>query len=261
MKRLILIGLLSIGLVFCSFTPVNKVEYRVKTVVIDAGHGGKDSGCLSSGIMEKDIVLSISLKLGKIIKEHLNDVQVTYTRKQDKFIELYERAAIANRHSADVFLSLHCNAANTTYVKGTETYVMGLHKSEKNLEVAKRENSVVLLEEDYEENYGGFDPTSPEGHIIFSLYQNVNLEQSLELASKIEHQFDDRAKRHSRGVKQAGFLVLWKSTMPSVLVETGFLTNPHERKFLTSGPGQDYIASAIFRAFRKYKNDLESTSQ
>jgi len=232
-------------------------DKAVTTVVIDPGHGGHDSGCLGDDSQEKHIVLDIGLKLGEYIKENYPDVDVHYTRKTDKFIPLHKRSSIANKNNADVFISLHANATKTASVKGTETYVMGLHRTKQNLKVAKRENSVVTMEEDYKEHYDGFDPDSPQGHIIFSLQQNAHLEQSINLASKIEHQFKHRAKRKSRGVKQAGFLVLYKTTMPSVLIESGFLTNDHDEQYLMSEKGQTYTASAIYRAFRDYKEEMD----
>lgn len=246
---------LAIILVLSSFTTLHKSSLKVDTIVIDPGHGGKDPGCQSHNIQEKKVVLDIGLKLGKIIKENLNDVNVIYTRKQDEFLKLRERSDIANKNQADVFLSLHCNAAQSSAIGGTETYAMGIKKSEDNLQVAKRENSVILMEENYEEHYD-FNPKSPEAHILSSLQQDNNLEQSLNLASKIEHQFNDRVQRHSRGVKQAGFVVLYRTTMPSVLVEMGFLTNPSDRQFLTSKKGQVYVASGLFRAFRNYKEEM-----
>lgn len=229
----------------------------IDKVVIDAGHGGKDPGAVGSKYREKDIVLKISLKLGEYIKENFEDVEVIYTRKTDKFVQLYKRSEIANNNNADLFISIHCNAVNSASPYGSETYAMGLHKNEANLEVAKQENASVLLEDNYKQQYDGFDPNSPEAHIIFSLYQNTYLEQSLKLASKVQYQFRERVKRHDRGVKQAGFLVLWRTTMPAILVESGFLSNPKEQKFLGSKKGQAYIASAIYRAFRNYKLEME----
>lgn len=233
---------------------------KIRTVVIDPGHGGKDPGTLGKKTQEKEIVLGIALKLGKYIEEHLKDVKVIYTRKTDVFVPLHERAEIANKSQADIFISIHANADPKWRAEGTETYAMGLHKSDDNLEVAKVENSVILLEEDYTTNYENFDPNSAESYIAISLMQNIHLEQSLELASHIQNQFRERVKRKDRGVKQAGFLVLWQTTMPSVLVETGFLSNSDEEKFLASNQGQDYIASAIYRAFRDYKNHVEKNS-
>jgi len=233
-------------------------DLKIKTIVIDAGHGGHDTGCLGhTRVNEKKVALNIALLLGGYIQEKLPDVKVIYTRKTDVFVELEERAAIANRNKADLFISIHCNAASPAAF-GTETYVMGLHKTDGNLNVAKRENSVMELEDNYEERYG-FDPNSVESYIMLSLTQNAYLEQSTDLASRIQDQFRERVGRYDRGVKSAGFWVLWRTAMPSVLVETGFLTNAKEEKFLNSSQGQDYIASALFRAFRDYKADVEKT--
>ncbi|MGF1639006.1 MAG: N-acetylmuramoyl-L-alanine amidase [Cyclobacteriaceae bacterium] len=265
MRNIIQLLGLSLILLFGSFSPLKRSEYKVKTVVIDAGHGGKDSGTVGAFSKEKDIALKISLEVGSIINKYIKDVKVIYTRSDDTFIPLEERAQIANRNGADAFISIHCNSlpasttlATKTRIYGTETFVMGLHTSEANLEVAKRENSVIMLEENYEERYEGFDPKSPESHILFSLYQNAYLENSLMLANNIETQFKDRVGRHSRGVKQAGFWVLYRTSMPSVLVEVGFLSNANEEKYLNDPVGQSYIASGIFRAFRDYKNNIES---
>ena len=233
-------------------------EYKVKKVVIDAGHGGKDSGTLGSFSQEKDVALEIALELGGIINKYMEDVEVIYTREDDTFIGLENRANIANKNGADVFISVHCNAVGNKEVQGTESWVMGPHKTAGNLEVAKRENAAVLMEEDYAETYEGFDPTAPESHILFSLYQNAYIGNSLLLAQNIENQFKDRVGRNSRGVKQAGFLVLWKTSMPSVLVEVGFLSNQVEEKYLNDDLKQSYIASGIFRAFRDYKEEIEA---
>jgi len=200
---------------------------------------------------------AFALKVGEYIEKNIPDVKVIYTRKTDKFIELTERAAIANRNKADLFISIHANAISNPKTYGTETWVMGLHKSEENLAVAKRENSVILLEDNYEERYDGFD-NSPESYIMIQLMQSAYLENSLKLADKIETQFKNKANRHSRGVKQAGFVVLYKTATPSVLVEAGFLSNETEEKFLGTDNGQDLIASGIYRAFKEYKSDVES---
>jgi N-acetylmuramoyl-L-alanine amidase len=258
MKHLATTGILILLLLLSSFTTLNNNKYYVTTVVIDAGHGGKDPGAVSGGVREKDIALNIALLLGGYIEQYLEGVEVIYTRTDDIFVELWERSEIANKNNADVFISIHCNSSSHSYVHGTETYCMGLHRSEDNLQVAMRENKVIQMEEDHEERYDGFDPTSPEDYIMFSLHQNVHLERSLKLASLIEEQFANRVGRHSRGVKQAGFLVLYRSSMPAVLVESGFLTNRNDRNFLSSEQGQIYIASAIYRAFRDYKEELES---
>lgn len=238
---------------------INNKHYRVGTVVLDAGHGGHDPGCHGKNVHEKDIALAIILKLGAYIEENFPDIKVIYTRKTDVFIELRERAAIANRNNADLFISVHCNSTNSSKPYGTETYVMGLHKTAQNLEVAKRENAVILMENDYRDNYD-YDPNSPLAHIMFNLYQNAFLSQSMELATSIEEQFKQRVHRNSRGVKQAGFWVLYRTAMPSVLIETGFLSNPDEEKFLSSDYGQDLIASGIFRAFRDYKLKMENNT-
>lgn len=231
--------------------------YKVKTVVIDAGHGGHDVGCLGSHSKEKDVTLALALKTGKLLEEKYPDVKVIYTRTTDVFISLIERANIANKAKADLFISFHCNANKNKAAYGAETYAMGLHVTEANLNVAKRENEVILLEENYEKNYDGFDPSSTEAYIIFSLYQNVNIDKSLYLASKVQEQFTTSLKRYNRGVKQAGFIVLYKTNMPSILIESGFLTNLEEEKFLTSEEGQDNIAKSVYLAFKAYKEDLE----
>ena len=258
-KKILIVSILSLFMMGTSFTVNGVKEYKVRKVIIDAGHGGKDPGTHGVFSKEKHVALKIALKLGEIIKENLDDVEVIYTRKDDTFIELHDRANIANKNDADLFISIHCNSISNPKVKGTESWVMGLHTSERNLNVAKRENSVILLEEDYKTNYEGFDPNSPESHILFSLYQSAYLDNSLRLAQNIENQFKTRVGRHSRGVKQAGFVVLYMTAMPSVLVEVGFLTNDKEERDLNDQLQQTYIASGIFRAFRDYKNEIENT--
>lgn len=239
---------------------IDKGVYRLKRVVIDPGHGGKDPGAIGKRSKEKDIVLDISLRLGEYINEYLPDVEVIYTRNTDEFIELHRRAEIANKANADLFISIHANSNTNRRVRGTDTFVMGLHTSKENLEVARKENSVILIEDDYNEKYDGFDPNSPESYIIFSLMQNTFLGQSLNFASYVQNQFRERVGRIDRGVRQAGFLVLWQTTMPSVLIEMGFISNEDEERYLMSEEGQTYIASAIFRAFRDYKVTLERKS-
>lgn len=262
MERNIVLGILAgLFLLTTSFNPAAIiVPYKLKTVVIDAGHGGKDPGTLGASSKEKDVALAIALELGELISKYLPEVKVVYTRKDDTFIELAERAQIANKAEADLFISIHCNAAQNHEVSGTETYIMGLHVNEQNLNVAKRENSVILLEDNYEQQYEGFDPSSPESYIMFSLMQNAYLQNSLTLAENIEHQFAKRVGRSSRGVKQAGFVVLWRTTMPSVLVETGFISNDKEEQFLNDKLGRTYMASGLFRAFRDYKAELEANN-
>lgn len=266
MKQNKLWALLSIAafVALTAFSPWQHSKSGVRTVVIDAGHGGKDPGCISHGkdIFEKDIALSIALKLGQMIKDSITDVKVIYTRSTDKFVELWERASIANKNNADVFISIHCNASTSSAPHGSETYVMGLHKNEGNLNVSKRENAAIILEDNYEKNeeYAGFDPNSPEAHIIFCLYQNAFRNQSLELAGSVQTYIDKKDLRKNLGVKEAGFLVLWKTTMPSILVETGFLTNPDDKMFLRSDYGQKQIANAVMLSVRDYKAQLDKAN-
>jgi len=254
-KRIALIfGIICIAL----FSPLESLsQQKVRKVVIDAGHGGKDPGAVGKYSKEKDIALSIALKTGEYIEKNLPDVEVIYTRKTDVFIELHKRAQIANDNEADLFISIHCNANNSSRPYGTETYVMGLHKSQANLEVAKLENAAILKEEDYSDMYDGFDPNRDEDYITLTLFQNAYLESSLVLASKVQDQFRERAKLKDRGVWQAGFWVLYKTAMPGILVETGFLSNPNDEKYLRTDNGQTYIASAIYRAFKEYKMMVE----
>jgi N-acetylmuramoyl-L-alanine amidase len=262
------IGLAFIFLIASSFQPAHQKRYALRTVVIDAGHGGHDGGCLGSSSKEKDIALSIALKLGKYIEETFPDIKVIYTRKTDVFVELHERAAIANNAKADLFICIHCNSAcfydkKTKKIKcnretdGVETWVMGLHKSGENLEVAKRENEVVLMEKDYQKKYDGFDPNSPEANIIFSLYQDTYLHQSLRFASLVQDELKKKG-RQTRGVKQAGFIVLYRTYMPAILIETGFLSNKPEETLLLSSGGQDEMAESVYNAFRSYKRFVES---
>lgn len=232
----------------------------VSVVVIDPGHGGIDAGTSSGNVEEKDIVLDIALKLGNYIERTFPEIEVIYTRKTDVFIPVYRRAVIANKANADLFISIHANAVDYKYVQGTETFVLGQHSSEDNLQVAKKENSVILLEDDYTTTYEGFDPNSSESYIMFELVQDEYKEQSILLANAIQNEFRLRTKRKDRSVKEAGFLVLRQITMPGVLVETGFLSNASERNFLNSSNGRDQIASAIFRAFEAYKTNVEQKS-
>ncbi|MEI8203274.1 MAG: N-acetylmuramoyl-L-alanine amidase [Bacteroidota bacterium] len=256
MKRLLVIFIVTV-LSFCSYAGTPKKSGKLNKVVIDAGHGGKDPGALGSKTKEKDIVLSIALKLGKCIEENFSDVTVIYTRKTDEFIELYNRAKIANTNKADLFISIHCNATKSPEANGVETFVMGINKSTANLDVAKKENAAILKEDNYLQKYDGFNPNSAEAEIIFSLYQNAFLDQSLDFASKVQNQLRDKLKRFDRGVKQAGFLVLYKTTMPGVLIETGFISNTKEEAFLNSEAGQLQIANSIYKAFKEYKYQTE----
>lgn len=228
-------------------------------VVIDAGHGGKDPGATRGTYKEKNINLGVALALGKLIERNYTDVKVVYTRKTDVFIELNERAAIANRNKANLFISIHTNStqAKQTSAEGADTYILGLTKSAENLAVAKRENSVVTMESDYKSKYEGFDPNSPESYIIYEFMSNKYMEQSLQFATFVQNDFKKVAKRNDRGVRQAGFLVLWRTAMPSVLIELGFINNPSESRYLISSAGQNALARSIYSGFKKYKQNFD----
>lgn len=235
----------------------------IKKIVIDPGHGGKDSGTMGTKRhkqYEKHIALAVSLKLGDYIAKTFTDIEVVYTRKTDVFLELRERTELANQSDADLFISVHCDGFTSPNASGASVFVMGMSKLKANMDVAMRENSVIYMEDNYQEKYEGFDPQSPESYIVFSLMQNTYLDQSISFAEKIDDEFATRAKRKSRGVKQAPFYVISRVNMPSVLIECGFLTNPKEEDYLNTETGQDYIASAIFRAFRSYKESIDVTS-
>jgi len=244
--------------------PRSNKDGTVKKVVIDAGHGGRDTGNLGTGrykSKEKDISLEVALMVGKYIKENIPDVEVIYTRSNDSFVELRERAAMANREEADLFISIHCNAFTNGQAYGTETFVMGLTREATNLEIAKRENSVIFMEEDFEKNYEGFDPNDPQGSITARLYGNAYLDQSVRLGMLIQDEFTNRVKRFDRGVKQSVLYVLDYSAMPSVLIELGFLSNRSEEDFLNTQNGKDLMASAIYRAFKQYKIEADEIDQ
>jgi len=234
----------------------------LKKVVIDPGHGGRDPGASGARSKEKDIVLDISLRVGKMISEKYPDVEVIYTRKTDIFIELDKRGDIANKAHADLFISIHANSVKpgNRCPSGAETFVMGDSRSAANMEVAMLENSVILLEDDYSTRYEKFDPNKVESYITFSLMQNAHLNQSLDFAAELQTQFKSSAKRTDRGVKQANILVLWKTAMPSVLVELGFICNSEEERFMISAAGKEAFASSIFKAFSSYKAKIEDRS-
>jgi N-acetylmuramoyl-L-alanine amidase len=230
-------------------------------IVIDAGHGGKDPGALGSISREKDINLAIALKTGEYILKNIRNATVIYTRKDDSKVDLVDRPKIANKVNADLFISIHTNWANSKKVMGAETYIMGIAKDQANLEVAMKENDAMLREDDYsEKKYDGFDPKSSESYIRFSLTQNVFQEQSTILASKVQTEFRERVNRNDRDVKQAGFWVLYNTKMPSILIETGFITNPIEEKYLNSKEGQEYVASSIGRACKDYLYEIDRKS-
>lgn len=257
-NRLYAIGVLQILCLLFLTPQVVSQGYGVKTIVIDAGHGGKDPGAVGHNCKEKDIVLKVALLTGKYIEQYLDDVKVIYTRKDDTFIELSERANIANKAKADLFISIHANAVGSTRAYGAETFVLGTNSSENNLRIAQKENSVITFEDNYEEKYEGFDPNSPESYIIFNFMQNAYQKQSTSLATLIQDQYTKRVGRKDRKVKQAQLWVLATAAMPAVLTELGFISNPSEEKFLISKEGQDFMASALFRAVRDYKHDIDS---
>lgn len=232
----------------------------LRIVVIDPGHGGRDPGAVSGGVREKDIVLNIALKLGKMIKDNYPDVKVVYTRDKDVFLELHQRAQIANKNKADLFISIHANCVSSPSASGTETFTLGLHRSQENLEVAKKENSVILLENDYNTNYEGFNPNEAESYIMFENLHSEYQNQSIHLAAALQDQFQSNMTLKNRGVKQAGFLVLRNASMPSILTEVGFLSNPTERKFLNSEAGKEKIAQSLFQAFAGYKKIIDQRS-
>ena len=245
---------------FSQISSKKSQSFNVKTIVIDAGHGGHDPGCLGSSSKEKHICLGVALKLGKLIKSYCSDVKVIYTRDKDEFVKLHERANIANRNKADLFISIHANSAQNKAAYGTETYVMGTKYTDRNLELSKRENSVILMEKDYEKNYDGYDPNSAMTNILMGLYQQEYLQSSINFATKVEHQFSSRNNRHSRGVRQRVLLVMYRTTMPSVLIEVGFLTNSKNQALLMEQLGQAETAGAIFRAFVEYKLEMEGVN-
>lgn len=242
-------------LLFCTFLFQEGFSQGIRKVVIDAGHGGHDPGCHGVKSKEKEVCLSMALKLGALIKENCPEVQVVFTRSTDVFVELHERANIANKSKADLFICIHANAGQKA-AYGSETYVMGLHKTADNLSVAKRENAVILMEDNYNATYEGFNPNSDEDIIALTLMQSTYLDQSVDIASKIQNNFE-KIGRKNRGVKQAGFLVLYKTAMPAILIETGFLTHAEEEAFLASEENQKKMAQAMFQSFKQYKEGIE----
>ena len=236
-------------------------ENKIDLIMIDAGHGGSDPGNLGTKrykLSEKDVTLKVALKLGKYIEDRIPGVKVIYSRKDDTYPSLKQRTEMANKKKVDLFISIHCDSFHKESAHGCGTYVMGPAKTDANLKMAQRENASMLKEKDYKKIYGGFDPYSPESYIELSLRQNAFIDQSIDFSDKVQDQFRDRVGRTDRGVRQAPFWVISFTTMPSVLIELGFLTNKKEEDFLISDRGQDLMASAIFRAFRSYKAEIES---
>ena len=260
MKRLLALFIVLVCINGAVFSQ-KKATGQVKTVVIDAGHGGGKPGAVGRKSQEKNITLSLALKLGKLIEDNYPDVKIIYTRTTDVDVALSERARIANRAKADLFLSIHCNSWTNSTPTGVETYVMGLSQSKANLEVAKKENADMLLEKDYKNNsdYAGFDPNSPENIVMLSLYQNAYLDKSLDFAGLIQDQYRSAIKTIDRGVKQTTIFVLYKTAMPAVLTEVGFISNPEEEQYMMSDEGQATVVVSIFKAFVAYKSQTEGT--
>lgn len=253
----IVILLCSLWLVLPSFCINAKGKDFV--VVIDPGHGGHDPGAVGRRGKEKNINLNVALKVGRLIQNNCKDVKVIYTRKTDIFIPLDRRAQIANNAKADLFISIHTNSvARGKTVRGAETYTLGLHRTEENLEVAKKENSVILIEDNYEQRYAGFNPNSAESYIIFEFLQDKNMEKSVKLATLIQKQFKTTARRMDKGVHQAGFLVLRATSMPSVLVELGYISTPDEEQYLLSEAGVTTLSNSIYKAFLNYKREHDA---
>lgn len=262
LKRMLTICIVFVMIFSFNTTSFSQNTGKISTIVIDAGHGGKDPGALGKNSKEKDIALSVALKTGRYIEQNFPGVKVIYTRKTDKFVELHRRGKIANEANADLFISIHCNANPSRSPYGAETYALGVEekRTKRNMEVAMTENAAIMLEENQEDLYDGFNASSPESYIGLTLFQSEHLAQSLDLANRIQQQFKNRVGRKDRGVHQAGFLVLWRTAMPSVLVELGYISNSTEEAFLKSEKGQTYMASAIYRAVKEYKLDYEKES-
>ena len=233
---------------------------KINCICIDAGHGGKDPGAISGKLREKDITLAIALKLGKMVKSAYPDLKVVYTRTKDVAVDLRERGRIANKAKAQLFISIHVNKFSKSSVRGVETYVLGLHKSEASFQVAMKENEAIHYEEDYSVKYDGFDPKKAESYIMFNFLKNSHLKNSMEFAAPIQKELVARTRMPDREVRQAGFIVLMDVGMPAVLIETGFISNPNDQKILTSESGQTNIARSIFTAFQTYKNNVEKNS-
>ena len=250
----------------CCLTFFNAVIFAQSSekkfkLVIDAGHGGEDPGCRGKKSQEKTVTLNVALKLGKLISDNYDDVQVIYTRKTDVFVEVYKRAVIANNNHADLFISIHCNAAENKSAHGVETWVMGLAKSDANMEVARKENAAILKEKNFENNYEGFNPNSPEANVIFSLHTSAYMNHSIMLADKVQKNLVRNTHLMDRTVKQAGFWVLYKVAMPSILIELGFLSNAVEEEYMIKPSSQDLMAVSIYNSFVEYRNALDGTNK
>ncbi len=251
--RLLLILTLFVPALVCAQGKIEVADSKFSTLVIDAGHGGKDPGCSWGDHLEKDLNLRVALAFGAMVEEAYPEVKVIYTRKDDRFIELHQRGDIANRAGADLFISIHTDAVGNNEAHGSSTYIMGDDKSEKNLAVARRENSVIVMEGDYEAKYEGYDPNSAESFIIFSLMQYAYSEESMIFAQMVQKHYAKNTPIADRGARQGPYLVLWRTAMPSVLTEMGFMTNKHDRDYLHSEEGEKQVAKALFDAFSEYR--------
>lgn len=255
MRKILLIMMCMVAMVALA-----QQNTRKFTLVIDAGHGGHDSGALGSYSKEKNINLNVALAFGRYVEQNCPDVKVIYTRKKDVFVTLHERANIANRNKADLFVSIHTNALpRGRQARGLETYTLGMHRAGDNLDVAKRENSVILIEKDYKQHYEGFDPNSSESYILFEFMQDKNMANSVELAKFVQRKVCAQAGRPNKGVKQAGFLVLRETSMPSCLIELGFITTPSEEAFLASQDNIEKIGKGIYEAFVEYRKKFDKS--
>ena len=264
-QKLCLLFCLCLTLGICSHLPVSPpldpsaLAYgRIKTLIIDPGHGGKDPGTIGANHYEKDVALQVSLKLRDMLKAEAPHIKVVLTREDDRFIELHHRAKIAKENEGDFFISVHCNAFPIRSRFGTETYVMGVNQGQEGMRTIIAENESILFEKNYREMYGGFDPSSPEGYIYFRLLKNAFRQESMHLAGIVEGRFKRFTQRHSRGVKQAPFLVLWQCGMPAILTEIGFLSNTEEEKYIASDSGQNNIARSITQAIKVYNQEIEA---
>ena len=261
-KRAVFAFLALTVIFFAAYSPSTKDPDKTFTLVLDAGHGGSDPGNLGTGrykTTEKDIALDVVKMLGKSIAAEYPEIEIVYTRKDDSYPTLERRTVIANEAKADLFISVHLNANNNKAAYGSETFVMGLHKSEESLQTAMKENSAIYLEKDHDKTYEGFDPKNPDTYIALSLRENVYMDNSISLAKSVQDQFHNKVGRKDRGVKQAGFYVISFTNMPSILIELGFLTNAEEEDFMQTEPGKERLAAGIFKAFKEYKQKADKT--
>lgn len=256
-RKVVLLALLPSAAGWLSFhtPPPRSEDGKIHKLVIDAGHGGHDPGALGKKSKEKDVALAVAGQLRDILKAKMPDMEVVMTRDDDTFVDLYKRGEYVAENDADFFMSIHCNSSENKQAHGTETYLLGLHAEDAAMKVMMKENKSILLEDDYQANYDGFDPTSPQAYIFFQYLAQVYITESTMLAEKIQKQIASKEGRLDRGVKQAGFVVLWKSSSPSILVETGFISNEEEEKFLVSEDGQNFLATTLYKALKEYNDE------